>query len=331
MTPLSLDEMRDLAPAYVMGTLSADELAAFELTLLQPTAAQALAPEIEALRMAIEFIATERSIAPPAGLRERVLARIASEEQGNSGARGAKATPVRPLMFSPDAPLAEPPPVVPENTTHSEVKNPPERVSGEIVIPITSTRATRTPAAGVHLVPVRSRTPWWIAGALGAALAASAIFAVDLNKRLRSTQDDFAELQRVAASSTTKLAESEATLRSLLEGGSDLVLVRLIANESAEPGMQVFWNKKKGSAVVLATGLKPVANDRIYVLWMIKSGTPVAVRLFNVDADGRAVVSGVPVPTSTEGIEAFAVTEEPAGGSPQPTMTPFLVGAVPKS
>jgi len=35
------------------------------------------------------------------------------------------------------------------------------------------------------------------------------------------------------------------------------------------------------------------------------------------------------VPTSVvAGVAAFAVTEEPAAGSPQPTMTPFLVGSV---
>jgi anti-sigma-K factor RskA len=42
-------------------------------------------------------------------------------------------------------------------------------------------------------------------------------------------------------------------------------------------------------------------------------------------------VQDIAVPTDLQGVAAFAVTEEPAGGSPQPTMTPFLVGAVPKS
>jgi hypothetical protein len=44
--------------------------------------------------------------------------------------------------------------------------------------------------------------------------------------------------------------------------------------------------------------------------------------------DGRSLVNGVNVPKALEGVAAFAVTEEPAEGSPQPTMTPFLVGTV---
>ncbi len=301
MTPLSLDDVRDLAPGYVMGTLTADELGAFEVAMQQPSVASMLAPELEAHRAALEFLATERAVPPPLALRDRVLARIASE-----------------------------PPNAASRTPQHGVT--PIRVSGEQATPLTVSRSTRvTSAAGMRVVPAaRSSAPWWIAGAFGAALAASAVFAVNVNTRLHVTEQDLAQVQRVAATSSAKLAESEATLRSLLDGGSDLVLVRLIANESAEPGMQVFWNKKKGSAVVLASGLKPVAKDRAYCLWLIKDGTPVAVKLFNVDADGRAVVSGIAVPTSAEGITAFAVTEEPAAGSPQPTMTPFLVGALPK-
>ena len=301
MTPLSLDEVRELAPGYVMGTLTAEEFGAFEVAMQQPSVASVLTPELEAHRAALEVLATERAVRPPPGLRDRVLARIASEQQRAPGR----------------APLHDVTPI---------------RVSGEQATPLTVSRSTRvTPAAGIRVVPAaRSSAPWWIAGAFGVALAASAVFAVNVNTRLHATQKNLAQVQLVATTSSAKLAESEATLRSLLDGGSDLVLVRLIANESPEPGMQVFWNKKKGSAVVLATGLKPVARDRAYCLWLIKDGTPVAVKLFNVDADGRAVVSGVTVPTSAEGITAFAVTEEPAAGSPQPTMTPFLVGALPK-
>jgi anti-sigma-K factor RskA len=94
--------------------------------------------------------------------------------------------------------------------------------------------------------------------------------------------------------------------------------------------MQVFWNVREGRAVVSASGLAQLSRDRAYALWMIRDGKPVPIALFNPDAAGRAVVQDITVPTATEGVAAFAVTEEPASGSPQPTSAPFLVGEVRK-
>ena len=61
-----------------------------------------------------------------------------------------------------------------------------------------------------------------------------------------------------------------------------------------------------------------------------RDGKPVALALFNPDSAGRAIVQDTEVPTNMQGVAAFAVTEEPASGSAQPTTTPFLVGAVPR-
>ena len=98
--------------------------------------------------------------------------------------------------------------------------------------------------------------------------------------------------------------------------------------KSNRPGIQLFWNVKTGTAVIHASGLKQVAEGRTYCLWMIRDGTPVAVKLFNPDPDGHRLINGVELPKDRQGIAAFALTEEPAAGSPQPTMTPFLVGTV---
>jgi hypothetical protein len=51
---------------------------------------------------------------------------------------------------------------------------------------------------------------------------------------------------------------------------------------------------------------------------------------FDVDVDGAGLVRSVSVPGDGE-LSAAAVTEEPAGGSQQPTSPILLVGALPKS
>src|SRR5439155_1333857 len=70
----------------------------------------------------------------------------------------------------------------------------------------------------------------------------------------------------------------------------------------------------------------PAPSGRIYQLWAIKKGqNPVSVGTFNTAAGGRAIVT-LPAPAGLRP-DLSAVTEEPAGGSPQPTQQPFLVGA----
>ena len=86
MTPLSLDELRELAAGFVMGTLTADELAQFNVGMQDKAFADALAPELAAHRAAIEFLSTERAVAPPPDLKNRLMARIAAEPGGAAAA-----------------------------------------------------------------------------------------------------------------------------------------------------------------------------------------------------------------------------------------------------
>lgn len=270
MTPLSIEVLRELAPGYVMGTLTPDELRNFTTALADPKLAAELQPEIEAHQAAAEFLATSVSANPPAALRDRVMSRIAAEPQA----------------------------------THS----------------------TNNVASEAVLFPRRGPSRW-VTGGLITALAASAIFAVSLRQQIGELRASLTDTQSALATTQEQLQARERTVRILTEGGNDMVTVRLAANENTGPSMQVFWNVRAGTAVVRADGLRSVPADRIYQLWMIRDSKPVSVALFRPNADGTQLTE-VSVPTSVQGIAAFAVTEEPAAGSAQPTMTPFLVGAV---
>jgi anti-sigma-K factor RskA len=89
----------------------------------------------------------------------------------------------------------------------------------------------------------------------------------------------------------------------------------------------MFWNRASNQVVLVAFALPPAAPGRTYQLWGIASGKgqkPVSLGTFNTSANGEVRLS-VTVPAGLQ-IAVGAVTEEPAGGSPQPTTTPFLVG-----
>jgi anti-sigma-K factor RskA len=78
-----------------------------------------------------------------------------------------------------------------------------------------------------------------------------------------------------------------------------------------------------GTAYVVVSGLDPAPAGQTYQAWFIADGAPVSAGLASVGPDGLMVISNdQPAP----GTSAVALTVEPAGGSDQPTTTPFVQG-----
>lgn len=211
-----------------------------------------------------------------------------------------------------------------------------ERVLARIEAEAKASAATSQRAAPSATTPVApaARAPntgpriRWVPALLATALAASAVFAVNLREQVQELELQLSTQALALDSTRQRLAQRESTLQTLTDGGNDLVLVRLTPNTQAGPALQVYWNPRSGKAVIHASGLAPIAEDRAYCLWMIRDGKPVPLTLFRPGSDGSQLLHDITVATGTAGVAAFAVTEEAATGSPVPTMTPFLVGEV---
>jgi anti-sigma-K factor RskA len=185
-------------------------------------------------------------------------------------------------------------------------------------------------AAPAPLRPTRRPSPlFW------AALAASLLAAVGLGLRAGRLADELAqrdstiaEQARTLVAQDQRLATTDSTLASLLSPG--VQLVQLTAKGDPDPQIQLFWDRRRNTAVLHASKLRPVPAGRTYQLWFIKDGKPVPSVTFDVAPAGEALVPRVTVPSEGQ-ISAAAVTEEPAGGSPQPTTPVLLVGTLAKS
>ncbi|MBA3918988.1 MAG: hypothetical protein C0516_10430 [Gemmatimonas sp.] len=210
------------------------------------------------------------------------------------------------------------------------------RIDAEAKLEAKASAATSQRAAASATTPVAPavRAPntgpriRWVPALLATALAASAVFAVNLREQVQELELQLSTQALALDSTRQRLAQRESTLQTLTDGGNDLVLVRLTPNTQAGPALQVYWNPRSGKAVIHASGLAPIAEDRAYCLWMIRDGKPVPLTLFRPGSDGSQLLHDITVATGTAGVAAFAVTEEAATGSPVPTMTPFLVGEV---
>ena len=82
-------------------------------------------------------------------------------------------------------------------------------------------------------------------------------------------------------------------------------------------GLTIVHSPSEDAAVLLADDVPVPEGDRVYELWAIRDGTPERFATFRPDADGTLSVYAAGLDPASA--EAWAITEEPAGGSDTPT------------
>jgi len=177
--------------------------------------------------------------------------------------------------------------------------------------------------------PGAPRWMGWLAAA--ATLAAVASGAVAWNSRsenarlrqqLTTAQAREAALDRQIVALQTSAANAVQTTAVLR--AADLGRVELAGQTGAsEATGRILWSASQG-LVFVATNLPPLPPGRVYQLWVV-ADKPLSAGVVVPDAAGHlTVINSAPV---TAHPKAFAVTLEPAGGSPGPTSPLLLVGS----
>lgn len=276
---------------YALGALSGDDRRTFEAHLATCEACQKTLAEFARVSAGIG-LSTE-PVEPPADLRSRTLARAVAQPQDRTG-----------------------------------------RVVGTIgvTVPAASSVAKEPP------VPAPSRAashPSWLA--LAAALVCViglGAYAWSLRSQLWSAQDLIGAMSRRVETLREELfaaRRDSATLSHTIDvlRAPEMLKVDLKGQGAAPAAVgRAFVSAEKG--LVLSVGQLPrLGPNRTYQLWVIPAGstTPVSAGLFDADAAGTSTVT-VPVPQGVTVVAGLtvAVTDEPRGGSLQPTTTPFLAG-----
>lgn len=183
---------------------------------------------------------------------------------------------------------------------------PPPRMRTEVMARI---GRTRQQPAGVRNREARQASRWrrFTAAAVAAGFlasgAAAATYAVQ-EQRVRdariSAAAENAEAQRIQA----LLAAPDADLRqAALTGGGRMTIVSSATTDAG---------------VVLLAGAAPVPAGRTYQLWLFEGATPRPAGLLGATGESTLLVNGI------RGMNAIAVTVEPAAGSTVPTSTPVV-------
>jgi anti-sigma-K factor RskA len=150
---------------------------------------------------------------------------------------------------------------------------------------------------------------------------------------------------RTTVANLQKQAEAQLSERQKLE--QDLVVAKTQAHEamiwsdpkskrimlsSKDPNMpqlEAMWHPDMG-LVVRGWKTPSPGDNRVLQLWLIskKSGKPMPSTTFWPDASGKFSAMVENPPDTMSDTQALAITEEPVGGSQQPTSAPMWVGGV---
>jgi anti-sigma-K factor RskA len=101
--------------------------------------------------------------------------------------------------------------------------------------------------------------------------------------------------------------------------------MELKAGQTAQNARGTFvYDEKTGRGILLAEGLPATPADKAYELWFIpKDRSPMAGKIFTVDASGRAMLPEQ-IPPEALGKSVITITLEPKKGSAVPTGAIYL-------
>lgn len=195
----------------------------------------------------------------------------------------------------------------------------------EGVTPIRKAPAAPSATPPSSASPVRPTFVRWLAAA--ALLLAVGAIAYDIN--LRSVVQRLSDARSQLRDSTTVLAQRLAQQQAIVAGltGPGVKVIDAAATSARQPYARMFWDQPTSRWTFVAYNLPATAPGHTYQLWLItRDQKKVSAGTFSPEPNGSAIVRAT-YPLASDSLAAIALTNEPAGGSPQPTSAPFLVGA----
>lgn len=169
-----------------------------------------------------------------------------------------------------------------------------------------------------------SIAPWLAAAALAIAAVGLATYSLSTRRQVAGLSGELAAAQRNVDSLRASLEARDRLLAGLIS--PRVRVVELAATGPKPPTARMFWDQASDTWTFVAHNLANAPTGRTYQLWLI---TPDQRKLsagtFVPDSTGTAVVRAQ-YPLAADSLFMVAVTDEPAGGVPQPTGSIILAG-----
>ncbi len=299
-------ELQDAIAAEAVDALDGEER---ERLLAHLAGCPACGAELAALRASAGALALVAPVQPmdaarSGRVRARLLARAAAE---------------RPATFAEgdDVTLVTRPP-----------SDPSARVGDDVTVIAPPPRAVTPDAQVIPITAARRRStvvPWLAAAASLVLLLGTAAYALSLRGRLQSLEGRVAAAERERGELAQRVQEREATLAAV--SAPSARVIEMAAARPAAPSGRMFWDQATNRWTFFAHNLPAVREGREYQLWLVTADDrKISAGTFRPDPRGAAVVQAT-YALPADALAAVAVTEEPAGGVPQPTGAIVIAGA----
>ncbi len=173
------------------------------------------------------------------------------------------------------------------------------------------------------VVHKQKRLSWMPAWAWAGIAASLSVVALVSMQQARHFQQQTLELEARLKDLTS---ETETYRKAFaIASSSASKAITLTTTQPAAPQIRAYWNETLGLLLTAQKMPLPPPN-RTYQLWVVpKQGRPISAGIFQPDSNGGVLLLSGPA-TSIADAAALAITNEPAGGQPQPTTTPIWVG-----
>ena len=191
------------------------------------------------------------------------------------------------------------------------------------------------PAPPSNVVPLRPRRE--MSASAWMAMAAGLIAIVGMGGLLRmsrerdtmrvSLQEAQAERgERIAAmdSLRTTLEEKDRMIANLT--GAQVAVMNLASQSPTSPTGRMFWDQAHDAWTLVAHRVPMPKSGRTYQLWLVTPTAKINAGTFMPKPDGEVMMRAT-MAMPTDSLTAVAVTDEPMGGSPQPTTAPMMVAS----
>ena len=153
-----------------------------------------------------------------------------------------------------------------------------------------------------------------------AAAAAVFVVLVGLGAEIVRLRNQVAGVLAFNGALRSQIDARDVTLNRMLTAENHLRLVHMLTGDTVTgPGIQVYWDRAKGSAVLHAFRLPKAPEGRRYQLWAIGDGSPRSLIAFDSDDTGHVLISDMEISPALHGIRSLALTVEPVAGSAAPT------------
>jgi anti-sigma-K factor RskA len=185
--------------------------------------------------------------------------------------------------------------------------------------------------AAKKIILSREGIPFWMWAGVAALFLAtiySAWNAQRLQREIQRADQIAAAILQHRHELETQLADAKRVAAILIDPAS--VKIALASPDPQSPQLEAKWHSQLG---IVLTGQKisVPSGNRVLQLWLIPKtpgGKPIPSLTLRPDADGKFLLLVSNPPELMTQTKALAITEEPAGGSLQPTTTPRWVGGV---